>query len=1442
MHGIHKRVEDNEAGRYMRLCRILVYALLFLSVCLQSDVLQAQNKSRVDLTYCRGTFFGKDNNIGYLLDVVSDAQGNVYGTGWCTSIQTTPGVYAEGNAGRRDVMVFKMDPTLSTVLWATYIGGASDDAGGSIWLNAAGEVIVSGYTFSANFPVINDVGKQYLQSEFSNAFVLKLSADGKQLIYSSVLGRILVQERGLEDASRGAVSCINAQGEVYTAAQSVGGAYAMTTNAYSRFFGGQVDIVVSKVSATGAIVYGSFYGGRFIERPTEICYAQGRLYVSGVTNSDNLPIRYGKIVDASDALVLMFREDANGLQAVRCTIFGSGALDVASTVTFDNVRNRLLVSGTAFGSNMDVTTALLSGHSTGGYVTSFDPEVQTQGFITILGFRVVPRALELNFDGTIYIGGYVTHNGVAPVTQNAFQSTPQGNFDAVLLVLDPTASSLLYGTYLCGTAEDYASVSVCFYRQGCFMRVFVGLTTHSLNFPTTSDSFLDKKLNGNEDQPVIVMFSSLDDMKLHQDIKICERELSISLGTACSPISIVWDFGDGTRDSSRTTVKHVYKQSGTYSVRVRLTYLEPDTILIVREIPMTGPLPVDAGLDEIVCKGNTRKQLRASGALSYQWTPTSLYDNANSASPYVQPTRTTTYYVRGTDINGCTSTDSVTLYVNETQTLITPDTSVCAGHPLIIRVTGGMHIQWVPDSSLRVITPNDAEVRPKRTTTYYVYVTNGVCTDTDSVVVKLKPSPQLRMPTPQVVCPGEASLLRAVLFPLNGSDTSGARYRWSPDIELDNPNASQTIMHATQNRWYYLDVESVAGCVFRDSVFVTMRRAKTLRVIADTGMCAGSELRLWAQGADAYSWSPAEGLSDSSIASPLCTVAHSQVYTLISNFGPCVDTHRVVVQVHDKPQIQVMEDTTICIGSPVQLRLQGAIGPYAYEWWPTEGLETTPIAPEVRARPTRSMTYYLQARSSAYCSTIDSVQVKVDKELSVDAGPDQSHCIGETATITLASDLDTTIHYTLQPAVAVFDAQKRSFQFDVKQEGEYIVRAQRGSCSAEDTLSIRFKQAVDLPQLLLQQSICDGQRAHIRLVAQDPNTKVQWRRASDADPLLDAPDSTEVWSVPLFADTQFELHVSNSSSCDRDTTILVRVFPPPQVISAEPVQGCVGDSVAANIRCDQPVRVKWVPSEGLSSDTVLQPTVYLQGDKEYSVELVNEAGCTSTQRFQTKIVNTQNIELWVDSVETVVGNSFSIQVSARSTTATQMDRDLLLRVPASAFVNESVFAERLVDRTRYIELPTKGLPINSSGVVLASVPGIALLYGIEAAPLELQIDSLDQHLPGSCTDYHLRSAKLLSRSCLGGAQGIVLREVLRAALNPQPVQDWAALSFSAKQGSTVQLKMLDALGRCVYSNKLIADGSEQRHQISMAGLGSGMYRLELINGDQFQEISIIRIE
>jgi len=149
-----------------------------------------------------------------------------------------------------------------------------------------------------------------------------------------------------------------------------------------------------------------------------------------------------------------------------------------------------------------------------------------------------------------------------------------------------------------------------------------------------------------------------------------------------------------------------------------------------------NPLPsVNAGLDEVICYGD-EIQLTANGtAVSYTWAPSTI-SPPNQQTVTVSPNSTTTYTVTGTDANGCSNTDQVTVIVMPAPSVSADyDTTIFAGDPANLFGTGSSGIIswiWNPGN----ISGQNIVVTPEETTWYVLTVTdtNG-CTNQDSVLV-----------------------------------------------------------------------------------------------------------------------------------------------------------------------------------------------------------------------------------------------------------------------------------------------------------------------------------------------------------------------------------------------------------------------------------------------------------------------------------------------------------------------------------------------------------------------------------------------------------------------------------------------------------------------------------------------------------------------------------
>jgi len=123
-----------------------------------------------------GTYFGSQG-LDQAFGIALDANSNVYVTGYTTSVAgiTTTNAYQTSFGGdTTDAIVAKFDPTGTSLLWSTYLGGTGDEYSNSICLNSNNDVYIIGYADSSN-GIATTGAYQTSNVGGNNTFVAKFS-------------------------------------------------------------------------------------------------------------------------------------------------------------------------------------------------------------------------------------------------------------------------------------------------------------------------------------------------------------------------------------------------------------------------------------------------------------------------------------------------------------------------------------------------------------------------------------------------------------------------------------------------------------------------------------------------------------------------------------------------------------------------------------------------------------------------------------------------------------------------------------------------------------------------------------------------------------------------------------------------------------------------------------------------------------------------------------------------------------------------------------------------------------------------------------------------------------------------------------------------------------------------------------------------------------------
>lgn len=124
-------------------------------------------------------------------EILLDRQGNAYVASCSRSANfpITASAFQKTLRGNQDALLMKFTPNLTSLLFATFLGGSSDDAGYVLSIEEGGDVLVAGGTASTDFPgdKSGTVGTSF-QNGIADGFIARISSDGATLRKSVYIG------------------------------------------------------------------------------------------------------------------------------------------------------------------------------------------------------------------------------------------------------------------------------------------------------------------------------------------------------------------------------------------------------------------------------------------------------------------------------------------------------------------------------------------------------------------------------------------------------------------------------------------------------------------------------------------------------------------------------------------------------------------------------------------------------------------------------------------------------------------------------------------------------------------------------------------------------------------------------------------------------------------------------------------------------------------------------------------------------------------------------------------------------------------------------------------------------------------------------------------------------------------------------------------------------
>jgi PKD repeat protein len=357
-----------------------------------------------------------------------------------------------------DAFVVKMNPTGTSVLSATYIGGTNNDNGLGVAVNSLGQIYVTGTTTSTEFPILNAL--QGSNAGNQDAFLVKIAAGGNSIIFSTYLGG-----SGIDS---GNAIAIDPSGNVYVCGSTTSTNFRTAFPLQAANAGG-TDAFVAKFTPDGGVLtYGTYLGGVGNDSANSIISdSSGNAYIAGSTASANFPLVASfqtQLNGASDAFVTKI--NAGGTILVYSTFLGGAGTDFANGITVDSQSNCYVTGGTT---STDFPTQspsvlpvqTLNGGMTDAFVTKFAQSGASLIFSTYFGGNNVDigRSITVDARGAIYfVGSTASTTGfpLAPASNTLQTGLAGGLTDGFIGKFNPTGVPAVYATYFGSVSTDEA--------------------------------------------------------------------------------------------------------------------------------------------------------------------------------------------------------------------------------------------------------------------------------------------------------------------------------------------------------------------------------------------------------------------------------------------------------------------------------------------------------------------------------------------------------------------------------------------------------------------------------------------------------------------------------------------------------------------------------------------------------------------------------------------------------------------------------------------------------------------------------------------------------------------------------------------------------------------------------------------------------------------------
>ena len=1029
----------------------------------------------------------------WINDLQIDNDLNVYITGMTTDIfPSSQGSYDTSTNGSYDAFVCKMNANGDSIIYFTYLGGSGYDIGNSMGLTKKNEIVLSGITWSANFPLVNaqDGSKCEGTTYCYRGFVSKISTNGDSLLFSTYFGGKssssgyypITSVRGLE---------IGPKGKIYLTGETNTVDFPVSSNAFQKKYKSgtgiwyyQRDAFFSILEEDGRIIYSSYLGGGDNDVANNLFVDPNQnVYLVGQTKSDDFyksrgnPFMFNTSVNGgSDGFVVRFETNGTdtGTHLKYSYIFGGSGEESIEGV-FANDKYEVYLAGYTNSSDLYTSSKAYQTNTNGGY-DQFVIKIPSGGgvinYSTYLGgsgddyFRqstgwwyTFPNIrVSANIREEAIVCGISKSNDY-PITPDALQTTNKSTngvssfwrTSSTIAKLNELGSELIYGSYWGGSGYEYPG-AIRVKRTNCFNNILYGGMTYSGDFPTTKGAYLEKS-KGSYWSGFVSNFRDtlhIDPIKLSlQDTLIeCDNVFEI-LDAKNQGADILWSTGSKLRYI-------IHRDTGL--LWVRATYgcdTTQDSIYFVKEYSPKDP---ELGSDTIFCDQFPTVSLNAQNdtimKVSYLW-------NTGDTSQIVEVKKAGLYEVDIRTPNCGNKKYTIKLDSNRVPVSDFADSIFCDSirYKIIPPYYKNTTYIWNEKDTQANFFINDTGV-------YTLKMRNFCGLDSTSFYIQQYSSPKASLPEDSTFC-------NQVLWDLQlGDSSNGESYGW----QINNkPISTNKSLRLKSNGKILAIVKNKCGSS-TDSLNVDLLLSPSVDLGNDTFACDQVNIRLEAgqsQNQESVAWSTGQsGFSINAKDSGWYSVKVENICGIAND--------SIFVDLYLSPQFDLGQDTIFC--SAVDYNFEMDDHHYNKYIW-SNGERTS----KINIQDTGD---YILLVLNKCASREDRIRIDLQQKPSVNLGKDKHYCdlVSEKSAFTVGSPNN-------GESYLWSDGTENNY-FETQREGTYWITIKNQCGTSSDTMRIWTTES---PSIILppDTNLCGDFVFEIQADVSPKNVFYEWMPTGD---------------------------------------------------------------------------------------------------------------------------------------------------------------------------------------------------------------------------------------------------------------------------------------------------------------------------------------------------------